>query len=149
MKKTLSGILVILSMLLSLAGGLVLSSSAVFAQTVMPQFPITITPPDDINPTGLSDIQQVAPDYPNRTYTLQDPQLSDIPLLIEYAIRFLLGIAGVVTMYFFLDGAFMYLFMIPIDKKQEGRTRMIYSIEGFVIILLSYMIVDIVIRLLF
>lgn len=109
------------------------------APTAYAQVPVTLTPPGEINPNQAA--------YTRRSYTLDDPQLSDIPLLIEYVIKFLLGITGALALFFFINGAFEYVWMVPIDKKEEGKNRMIYAIIGLVIILLSYILIDTIIQI--
>ena len=122
---------------------LVTSMQLALAPVAHAQFPITLTPREEINPNQAASIPLP------RAYTLDDPQLSDIPLLLEYAIKFLLGLAGAVTIFFFISGAFEYIWMIPIEKKQEGKNRIIYSILGFVLVLLSYLIVDTLVKVIF
>ncbi len=79
-------------------------------------------------------------------YILDDPQLSDIAVLIHYAIDFLLGIAGGVAVLFVFIGASQYIWGWDPDTKAKGKTKIFGAVVGIIVVTLSFLIVNIVIN---
>lgn len=79
-------------------------------------------------------------------YILDDPRLSDVTVLIHYAIDFLLGIAGGVAVLFVFIGATQYIWGWDPDTKHKGRTKIIGAVAGIIVVTLSFLIVNVVIN---
>lgn len=64
------------------------------------------------------------------------------PYLIEYFINFALSIAGLVAVLFIVVGGYIYMFGGLASDKDRGKKAILYGIVGFVIALLSWVIVN-------
>ncbi|MDD4351457.1 MAG: hypothetical protein PHU71_00540 [Candidatus Gracilibacteria bacterium] len=84
-----------------------------------------------------------------RDYILEDPQLTDIPYLLEYAIKFMLALTGLAAVFFIFYGAFQYISGFTIEQKQKGKTQILYAIVGLIVITLSYALVETLTQVLF
>ncbi|MBD3330310.1 hypothetical protein GF354_02140 [Candidatus Peregrinibacteria bacterium] len=69
------------------------------------------------------------------------------PYYIRYFLEFLIGIAGIAAVLGIIIGGFRYLFAGVSEDKEAGKKALMYSIGGFVLIMLAYVIVNIVIAL--
>ncbi|OGC81950.1 MAG: hypothetical protein A2V81_03690 [Candidatus Abawacabacteria bacterium RBG_16_42_10] len=74
-------------------------------------------------------------------YILDDPKLSDVAVLINYAIDFLLGISGGVAIFFVFWGASQYIWGWDVETKQKGKTKIIGAIFGIIVVTLSFLVV--------
>jgi hypothetical protein len=71
-----------------------------------------------------------------------------IPRFIGNIIKILLGIAGAVAVLFVLIGGFQYMTSAGNEKAAEaGKTNIFNALIGIVIIILSYVIVNVVVDL--
>lgn len=75
-------------------------------------------------------------------------QLSDIPQYIAYLIQFLIAIAGTVALIGVMMGGYFYVIGSISEDKDKGKTKIKNSLIGFSVAILSYIIVDLVIRIL-
>lgn len=74
-------------------------------------------------------------------YILDDPRLSDVAVLINYAIDFLLGISGGVAIFFVFWGASQYIWGWNVETKQKGKTKIVGAILGIIVVTLSFLVV--------
>ena len=74
-------------------------------------------------------------------YILDNPTLSDVSTLINYAIDFLLGISGGVAIFFVFWGASQYIWGWNVETKQKGKTKIIGAIFGIIVVTLSFLVV--------
>lgn len=73
---------------------------------------------------------------------------SSVPQLIGNIIKILLGIAGAIAVLFVLIGGFQYMTSAGNEKQAEGgKTNIFNALIGIVIIILSYVIVNVVVDL--
>ncbi|MCT4617363.1 MAG: hypothetical protein N4A38_04095 [Candidatus Gracilibacteria bacterium] len=63
--------------------------------------------------------------------------LNDIPHILKYAIDFLLGFAGTVSVLFIIIGAYQILFGSISQEKTKGRDTIIMALAGFALASLS------------
>ena len=77
-------------------------------------------------------------------YILDDPRLSDIAVLLHYAIDFLLGLAGGVAVLFVFIGASQFIWGWDVETKQKGKTRIIGAVAGIIVVTLSFFLVRLV-----
>ena len=84
-----------------------------------------------------------------REYVLEDPQLSDIPELISYALKFMLSLSGVGAVFFIFYGAFMYVSGFTIEEKKKGKTQILFAILGLSLIIGSYALTETLVKVMF
>ena len=77
-------------------------------------------------------------------YILDDPKLSDIAVLLHYAIDFLLGLAGSVAVLFVFIGASQFIWGWDADTKTKGRNRIFGAVAGIIVVTLSFFLVRLV-----
>ena len=77
-------------------------------------------------------------------YILDDPKLSDIAVLLHYAIDFLLGMAGGIAVLFVFIGASQYIWGWDVETKQKGKGRIFGAVAGIIVVTLSFFVVQLV-----
>ncbi|MDD5769384.1 MAG: hypothetical protein PHE25_00300 [Candidatus Gracilibacteria bacterium] len=69
----------------------------------------------------------------------------DIPKMISYAIDFLMGIAGTISVIFIIIGSYKIALGTLEGDKSKGKETIFHAIAGFVLAALSWMIMKLVI----
>ncbi len=72
-------------------------------------------------------------------------QLVDIPFVIRELSEFLIGLAGILCMFFIVYGGYQYVYGALGENKDKGKTTIFYACLGLVLVSLSWIIVNIVI----
>lgn len=70
-----------------------------------------------------------------------------IPFYIRYILEFIIGLAGLIAVGGIVYGGYLYLFAGLSDDKDKGKNAIKNGILGFIIVLTSWAIVNIVISL--
>jgi len=70
-----------------------------------------------------------------------------IPFFIRYILEFIIGLAGLIAVGGIVYGGYLYLFAGLSDDKDKGKSAIKNGILGFVLVLTSWAIVNIVISL--
>jgi Type IV secretion system pilin len=70
-----------------------------------------------------------------------------IPFFIRYVLEFIIGLAGLITVGGIVYGGYLYLFAGLSDDKDKGKNAIKNGILGFILVLTSWAIVNIVITL--
>jgi hypothetical protein len=80
-----------------------------------------------------------------------NPQIMGVPVktILERIVDFILGIVGGITLLFLIISGIYYAVTIgDPDKQQKAKQMLIFTLEGFAIILLSYALIALVNRVL-
>lgn len=73
------------------------------------------------------------------------PEFTDLSSIVTQALPILFSIAGILLLLFLIWGGFSYLTSMGDPKKAAaGRQKITYAILGFVIIFISYWLVQII-----
>ena len=70
-----------------------------------------------------------------------------VPFFIRYILEFIIGLAGLIAVGGIVYGGYLYLFAGLSDDKDKGKNTIKNGLIGFVIVLTSWAIVNIVISL--
>ena len=79
--------------------------------------------------------------------TTGDIKMWMVPFFIRYVLEFIIGIAGLLAVGGVVYGGYLYLFAGLSDDKDKGKNAIKNGILGFIIVLTSWAIVNIVISL--
>ena len=98
--------------------------------------------------TALADIQSGLNDIGNAYGSTSPGGVRDFRTLIQYIIRIALYVAGAIAVLFLIIGGYMYLTSAGNEEQAEkGRKTVTNSLIGIVIIILSYVIVNVITNL--
>lgn len=67
-----------------------------------------------------------------------------LPFFITELIQFLVALAGMVCMFFIVLGGYHYIYGGLTDDKEKGKKTVMYAIVGFVVVLVSWIIINII-----
>lgn len=71
--------------------------------------------------------------------------ITDIPDFILYLIKFLIGVAGIITFIMILVGGYYYIIGgVYTELKEKGKSTLSSAIIGFILALMAYGIVDVI-----
>lgn len=98
---------------------------------------------------------QAGPPSPNTSYTqvlgcaltTGDVKMWMVPFFIRYMLEFIIGLAGLIAVGGIVYGGYLYLFAGLSDDKDKGKNAIKNGVLGFVLVLTSWAIVNIVISL--
>ncbi len=98
---------------------------------------------------------QEGPPSPNTSYTqvlgcaitTGDVKMWMVPFFIRYILEFIIGLAGLIAVGGIVYGGYLYLFAGLSEDKDKGKNAIKNGILGFVLVLTSWAIVNIVISL--
>lgn len=67
-----------------------------------------------------------------------------LPLFITELLQFLVALGGMLCMLFIVVGGYQYIAGGLTDDKEKGKKTMQYAITGFVVVLVSWIIINII-----
>lgn len=70
-----------------------------------------------------------------------------VPFYIKYALNFLIGLAGIISVLMILVGAYFYIAGGISDDKEKGKTVIKYAIFGLILTSLAWIVVNFILLL--
>jgi hypothetical protein len=67
-----------------------------------------------------------------------------LPFIITELIQFLVALGGMIAMLFIVIGGYQYIIGGITDEKEKGKKTILYAITGFVVVLVSWIVINIV-----
>lgn len=76
-------------------------------------------------------------------FNIREPKLGDIPFLLLWIVEFLVGLGGVVAVFYLIYGGFQYFYELrhPSGSPSSGKGTIYHAILGLVIIMISYIFI--------
>ncbi len=71
-----------------------------------------------------------------------------LPFFINYVLEFIVGLAGLLSVLMILVGAYYYIGGGVTDDKEKGKTIIKYALGGFVLVLSSWLLVNVLLLVL-
>lgn len=65
-----------------------------------------------------------------------------IPLYVNYVLEFLIGLAGLIAVLMVVIGGYYYIYGAITDDKEKGKTIITYALGGFMLVLSSWFLVN-------
>lgn len=67
-----------------------------------------------------------------------------LPFFITELVQFLVALAGMVCMLYIVVGGYQYISGGLTDDKEKGKKTVMYAIAGFVVVLVSWIVINII-----
>lgn len=65
-----------------------------------------------------------------------------VPYFVNYALEFIITVAGVLVVLMIIVGGYFYIWGAVTDDKEKGKTIITYAIGGYILVLISWFIVN-------
>ncbi len=71
-------------------------------------------------------------------------QLWMFPFFLVQLLEFLVALAGMLCMFFIVLGGYHYIYGGITDEKEKGKKTVMYAIMGFIVVLVSWIVINII-----